>query len=143
MQANVRARDAADEECGKLLDILQEVRTAFSGHAVISILRAGREEMEQYPHGRNTVLGTADCRVAAQKHDTMTTMNSLAFFSMYELFMCIFGTVYLSIAYITLYTLSTTRNAEAIFLLGLIHQKSKLLSRSSSRCLRMPGGRIG
>lgn len=27
MQANVKARDAADEECGRLLDILDEVRT--------------------------------------------------------------------------------------------------------------------
>ena len=26
MQANVRARDEADEECGRLLDVLQEVR---------------------------------------------------------------------------------------------------------------------
>ena len=30
MQANVKARDTADEDAGRLLDLLEEVRTSFN-----------------------------------------------------------------------------------------------------------------
>ena len=46
MQANVRARDAADEEAGKLLDLLEEVRRCIHlRRRLLTVLRVGYCEM--------------------------------------------------------------------------------------------------
>ena len=76
MQANVRARDAADAECGRLLDILDEVRVLQSvSELALTGPFLGLHKVERNTDGRDSVLGFADGRIPQQRCASMTAFD--------------------------------------------------------------------
>jgi hypothetical protein len=74
MQTNVSSRDAADEECGRLLDVLDEV-------CLVKVVEKyansplGVCKMERGPYGRDSIMGAAN-RGVTQHHGSMRLVTT-------------------------------------------------------------------